>query len=216
MNLYFISGLGADERVFQKLTLPERYHINHIKWPELSKNETLHTYCHKISKLIDTSREFGLIGLSFGGIVATELMKIVTPKVAIILSSISTRQEMPIVYRLLGTLRLNKLVPAFTLNKIYPFTYWFFGVTKPEDKRLLKLVIKDTSSEFLKWAIHEIINWKNETRPDNLYHIHGTSDRLFPYKLTYANKAVENGGHLMVYVNANTISNLIRSHLSKS
>lgn len=42
MNLYFISGLGADERVFQKLTLPEQYKIHHIKWPELAEKESLY------------------------------------------------------------------------------------------------------------------------------------------------------------------------------
>lgn len=216
MNLYFISGLGADERVFQKLTVPEQFNINHIKWPELSANETLQSYCYKISKLIDTSQEFSVIGLSFGGIVATEITKILKPKVTIIISSISTRNELPFYYKICGLLGLNKLVPAFTMNKVYPFTYWYFGVTEPADKKLLKEVIKDTSPIFLKWAINEILNWKNEMRPDNLYHIHGTNDKLFPFTLTKADEDVENGGHLMVYCNANKVSDLIRERLGSS
>ena len=213
MNLYFISGLGADERMFQKLTLPEQYKINHIKWPELSENETLHTYCLKISKLIDTSQEFSLVGLSFGGIVATEITKFLKPKVTIIISSISTRYELPIHYKIIGLFGLNKLVPAFTMNKVYPFTYWFFGVAEPTIKNLLKEVIKDTSPTFLKWAINEIFNWQNKIRPDNLYHIHGTKDKLFPFNLTKADKAVENGGHFVVYTDGNLISDLIRARL---
>jgi hypothetical protein len=213
MNLYFISGLGADERMFQRLTLPEQYKINHIKWPELSENETLHTYCLKISKLIDTSQEFSLVGLSFGGIVATEITKFLKPKVTIIISSISTRYELPIHYKIFGLLGLNKFVPAFTMNKVYPFTYWFFGVTEPTIKNLLKEVIKDTSTTFLKWAINEIFNWQNKIRPDNLYHIHGTKDKLFPFNLTKADKAVENGGHFVVYTDGNLISDLIRARL---
>ena len=216
MNLYFISGLGADERVFQKLTLPEQCKINHIKWPELSENETLHSYCHKISELIDTSQEFSLIGLSFGGIVATEITKFLNPKVTIIISSISTRNELPFHYKICGSLGLNKLVPAFTMNKVYPFTYWYFGVTEPADKKLLKQVIKDSSPKFLKWAINEILHWQNEIKPDNLYHIHGTNDKVFPFTLTKADTAVENGGHLMVYTNANSVSDLIRARLGYS
>ena len=215
MNLYFISGLGADERVFKKLTLPEQYKINHIKWPKLSQNETLHSYCVKISELIDTSQAFSLIGLSFGGIVATEISKFLQPKATIIISSISTRNGLPIHYKICGLLRLDKLVPAFTMNKVYPFTYWYFGVTEPADKKLLKEVIHDTPTKFLKWAINEILHWKNEIRSDNLYHIHGTNDKLFPFSITKADKAVENGGHLMVYTNADSVSNLIRSHLEK-
>lgn len=30
MNLYLISGLGADERAFEKLQLPTHYHVRHI------------------------------------------------------------------------------------------------------------------------------------------------------------------------------------------
>ena len=213
MNLYFISGLGADERVFKKLTLPEQYKINHIKWPELSQNETLHSYCVKISALIDSSEPFSLIGLSFGGIVATEISKFLQPQATIIISSISSRNGLPIHYKICGWLRLNKLVPAFAMNKVYPFTYWYFGVTEPADKKLLKEVIHDTPTQFLKWAINEILHWKNGIRPDNLYHIHGTNDKLFPFSITKADKAVENGGHLMVYTNADSVSNLIRNHL---
>jgi len=215
LNLYFISGLGADERVFNKLILPEQYKINHIKWPELSQNETLHSYCLKISALIDRSQPFSLIGLSFGGIVATEISKFLQPQATIIISSISTRNGLPIHYKICGWLRLNKLVPAFAMNKVYPFTYWYFGVTERADKTLLKEVIHDTPTQFLKWAINEILHWKNEVRPDNLYHIHGTNDKLFPFSITNADNAVENGGHLMVYTNADSVSNLIRARLEK-
>ena len=214
MNLYFISGLGADERMFQKLVIPEKYKIIHIKWPELDFNETLNSYCKKISSKIDSSQEFGLIGLSFGGMVATEITKFLHPKVIIIISSISTKYELPFQYIICRFLRLHQLVPTFSMNKIYPFSYWYFGVIKQKDKNLLKEIIKDTPPIFLKWAINEILNWQNVVRPNNLYHIHGTKDKLFPFKITKADKGIENGGHLMVYTNADLVSNIIRAKLS--
>ena len=102
------------------------------------------------------------------------------------------------------------------MNKVYPFTYWYFGVKEPADKKLLKKVIKDTSPKFLKWAINEILNWQNEIRPNNLFHIHGTSDKLFPFSQTNADQSVKNGGHLMVYTNANKVSTLIQNLLDCS
>ena len=216
MNLYFISGLGADERMFQKLTLPEEFKINHVKWPELSDDETLQTYCIKISKTIDTSQEFIFIGLSFGGIIATEISKFLQPKLTIIISSIATRNELPFYYKIFGVLRLNKLVPVYLFNKVYPFTYWYFGVTQQKDKLLLKEIIHDTSPKFLNWAINEILNWQNNVRPDNLYHLHGTNDRLFPFKFTKADIGLKNCGHLMVHINANSISDLIKTRLISS
>lgn len=214
MNLYFISGLGADKRIFQRLIFPEHFSINHIKWPPLDANENLQTYCFKISKQIDTSKEFALIGVSFGGIVTVELMKIVSPQKAIIISSVATREEIPLLYRFLGITGINKLVPKFILNRIYSFTYWFFGVSEPSDRKLLKQIIHDTSPEFIKWALNEICTWKNCVKPRSLYHIHGCADRLFPIRLTSADMMIKNGGHLMVHTDAGVINSIIQKHLS--
>ncbi len=213
MNLYFISGLGADERIFQRLLLPGDFTVIHIEWPQLDTDETLQTYSFKISKQIDTSQDFALIGVSFGGLVAIELMKVVNPASAIIISSVATKKEIPYMYRLLGMSGLIKLVPKFALNKVYPFTYWFFGVSDPSDKKLLKQIVSDTSPGFLKWALNEIFVWTNRVKPEGVYHIHGRADRLFPSWLTRADVLVKNGGHLMVYTDAGTISSLIQENL---
>ena len=209
MNLYFISGLGADERVFKKIELPKQFKIIHIAWPQLSTNETLQSYVSKIALQINISEKFGLVGLSFGGMVTVELAKILKPEIAIIISSIATVGEMPNSYQTAGRLSLNKLLPSFTLNKLYPFTYWYFGVSNHADKKLLKQIITDTSPVFLKWAINEIIHWRNITKPQNLIHIHGTKDRLFPIKKIKADFSVEGGTHFMVYTKAAIISEII-------
>ena len=172
MNVYFISGLGADERVFTKLVLPETWTIEHIKWPPVSHDENLYSYCRKIAALINTSKEFAIVGVSFGGIVAIELAKILKPKLTIIISSISTKKESPFTNPLFKTLPFHQLVPSFLLNKVYPFTSWFFGVNSKADKMLLDQTIKDTDPGFMKWAINEIVNWENEVRPEKLFHIH--------------------------------------------
>ena len=214
MNVYFISGLGADERVFTKLALPETWTIEHIKWPPLSHDENLYSYCRKIAALINTSKEFAIVGVSFGGIVAIELAKILEPKLTIIISSISTKKESPFTNPLFKTLPFHQLVPSFLLNKVYPFTSWFFGVNSKADKMLLDQTIKDTDPGFMKWAINEIVNWENEVRPEKLFHIHGTEDRIFPFNKVHADYAIEGGGHFMVYINADIISRLLIEQLS--
>ena len=65
----------------------------------------------------------------------------------------------------------------------------------------------------LKWAINEILNWQNRIRPENITHIHGTADKLFPFKLTKADISIKDGGHLMVYVNAEVMSDIISEQL---
>jgi hypothetical protein len=216
MNVYFISGLGADERIFYNLTLPEKIRIVYIKWPEIEKGETLRSYCIKISSQIDTTKEFGLVGVSFGGIVATELTKLIKPKATIIISSVSSRKELPALYKMLGYLKINKVFPVSLLNKVYPFTFRTFGVQSKEDKELLVKIITGTTPKFLKWAINEVLHWENTIRPSNLFHIHGSSDHVFPINLTKADITIDKGGHLIVHTNAKTISQILTEKLGIS
>ncbi|MFT6337757.1 MAG: surfactin synthase thioesterase subunit [Halioglobus sp.] len=84
MILYKIGGLGADERVFKKLKLNSR--SISINWLSLKSQESLQDYTLRLSKQIDQSQEFGIIGVSFGGIIAIELSKILNPKTVILIS----------------------------------------------------------------------------------------------------------------------------------
>lgn len=209
MKVYFISGLGADERAFQKLVFPPTWSISHLQWIEAARGESLESYVARFSKLIDSSVPFALVGLSFGGIVSIELNKIVKPVVTILLSSIKTKNELPFSYRLVALLNLHKAVPAFLLNKVYPFTDWYFGTNSTQEKALLREIIHDTPTPFLKWAIHEIVNWQNETIPDNTFHIHGTNDRIFPIAHLKVNVRIADGGHFMVYSKAEEVNKAI-------
>jgi hypothetical protein len=131
------------------------------------------------------------------------------PKTTILISSISTKYELPVLYKMVSVLRLNKLMPSSLLNKVFPFTHWYFGTKTKEEKILLKQIIHDTSPLFLKWAINEILHWKNVERPDNVLLIHGTRDRIFPIDKLNVDFKIENGGHFMVYSEAKEISNIL-------
>ena len=213
MKIYFISGLGADERAFQKLAFPASWSISHLQWIEAAQGESLESYVIRFSKLIDSSRPFALVGLSFGGIVSIELNKIIRPTKTILLSSIKTKDELPFSYRIVARLNLHKVVPSFLLNKVYPFTDWYFGTNSTQEKALLREIIHETPAPFLKWAIHEIINWKNQTIPENTFHIHGTSDRIFPISHLKVDARIMDGGHFMVYSKAEEVNKAIINSL---
>jgi pimeloyl-ACP methyl ester carboxylesterase len=70
--VYFISGLGADEKVFQFLRLDSIQQI-HIKWLKTDPIEGLRAYASRLTAQIDTSQEVILIGVSFGGLIAQEI-----------------------------------------------------------------------------------------------------------------------------------------------
>src|SRR6218665_2073919 len=43
-NVYFLSGLGADQRVFRKLELDKHFQVRHIEWIRPLRNESLRSY----------------------------------------------------------------------------------------------------------------------------------------------------------------------------
>ena len=212
MTLYFFSGLGADKRAFQNLMLPGHWVIKHVEWIGNLKNESLQDYCKRLSAYIDISKPFSFVGLSFGGIVAVELARILKPEKIIIISSVSTKKELPmdlVGNILLRKLKLFKLIPSSAFKKVNSITHWLFGTKTKDEKQLLEQIIKDTPPKFAKWAMGNILTWNNETRPTNLTHIHGTADRIFPVKKTLADIKIDGGGHFMIYNKAEMISKIL-------
>ncbi|MBI3883775.1 MAG: alpha/beta hydrolase, partial [Sphingobacteriales bacterium] len=202
---------------FQKLVLPKSWAITYIEWIEHIEGETLVAYCIRLSQQVNTSAPFSLVGLSFGGIVAVELAKIIQPVYTILISSVSTSKELPISYAsrsFIRKLHLQKLIPATVFSHVNSFTYWLFGTKTTAEKELLKAIITDTPPHFAKWAFGEIITWENTQKTSCLFHIHGTEDRLFPYKKVVADVKVNGGGHFMVFSHAAIISKLLIEKIS--
>lgn len=209
MNAYFISGLGADRRIFSKIKLDERIDIIHVDWITPLKNESLLSYAKRLSEIIDTDKPYALVGVSFGGMIAVEISKILNPLLTIAISSTILSYELPVLYRLAGKLRLIKLIPSGLIKSSNRFSQnFFFGTKSIEEKTLLSRIISDTDPKFLKWAIGSILEWRNIIRPDRLYHIHGTKDKIL-YSKAKPDFSIQNGTHFMVYQNAKEISGII-------
>ncbi len=210
--IYIFSGLGADERVFQFIDFFE-YKPVFINWIDPLRNETIESYAARISSKI-TAPNPVLIGLSFGGIIAVEVAKIIKPEKIILISSVQSKDEIPFIYRLAGMLRLHRIMPAAVMRKANFITYWLFGIKSDAEKKILAAILKATDPVFLSWAIDKILTWKNKSKTENLIQIHGTQDRLFPsYKS--ADVIIKGGGHLMVLNRAEEVSCFLHDALKK-
>ncbi|QNR86940.1 alpha/beta hydrolase [Pedobacter riviphilus] len=214
MNTYFISGLGADKRIFSKLKLDKKINIIHVDWITPNKNESLASYAKRLSSVIDLPQPFALVGVSFGGMIAVEIAKILKPVTTIIISSTMLSTHLPALYRFAGTLGLLKFIPAGLLKASNKLTQnYYFGTRSSSEKALLSRIIKDTDPHFLKWAIGSILSWRNKTKPKNTYHIHGTNDKILYSKIAQPDFVIQNGTHFMVYQNAQEISGIINKLL---
>ncbi len=209
--IYIFSGLGADKSVFQRLDF-SGFDVTFIEWIPTVKNESIENYAIRLLSQIKSVKPI-LIGLSFGGLIAIEVAKQIKTEKIILISSAKTKYEIPIYFRLFGALGIHKLLPTALLKKTNFLTNWFFGVKEPMDRLILKNVLRNTDSQFLKWAIDKIVHWQNTQAPENTFHIHGSSDKILQFRFVASNFKIKNGGHLMVLNRHEAVSKILREIL---
>src|SRR5687768_12603951 len=92
-KVYFISGLGADERAFSFLDLGFCEPV-FIPWVRPLEGETVPAYAVRLKERIPEDFPI-IVGLSFGGMVAVEIGKAFPCKKIVLLSSAKTQKEIP-------------------------------------------------------------------------------------------------------------------------
>jgi pimeloyl-ACP methyl ester carboxylesterase len=208
--IYVLSGLGADERVFQKIDFGGP--VTFVKWAVPEPTESIQAYAVRIAAGIPDACPI-LVGLSFGGMVAIEIAKHIPVEKLVLIATAKTREGLPFYYRLIGYLNLHRLVPVQLLKQSNRLTNWAFGAASGADKNLLKQILADTSPQFLKWAMNQILHWKNQSLPTQVVHIHGTSDRILPIAFVNCDIRIEGGGHLMTLNKPEVLGAVIRRYL---
>jgi len=208
-SVYIFSGLGADERVFQNLDL-SGIQTTFIRWEVPQKNESIEAYARRLLPQILHHRPTW-IGLSVGGLMAVEIAKQIETEHVILLASVKTKKEIPLFYRLGGRVRLHKLLPTHLLKDNNLFSNMVFGKSQDADRQLMRSIFAGTNPKFLKWAIHQVVLWKNVTELENIKHIHGTNDRILPFRRVKCQFEIKNAGHLLTLRNAEEISRILRT-----
>jgi pimeloyl-ACP methyl ester carboxylesterase len=205
--------MGVDGRLFKNLRI-DNAHIHFIRWETPDLDDTLHSYAMKLSKQIDTSRPFVLIGVSFGGMCSVEISKELKPLKTFVISSCKLSSELSWkikfwkwfrVYRMLGNKRF--IWGAKLVEKQ-------FGVTNAEASRKFREMLEAAPKDYFKGAVHCIMCWRNEEVPASVVHIHGTNDRVLPIrKIKDPDHIIENGSHFMIVDRATEINSIIKTEL---
>lgn len=207
--IYFLSGLGADERIFTRLSFPG-YEVIFLPWIQPKPNETVQSYALRMAEQIPKNEPFILAGISFGGMLATEIANVRKPKQLILFSTAKSHSEIPLFYRIGGKLGLHRLIPNRLLKRANWLAYYLFGVQEPEDKLLLKTIMSEADPHFIRWAMGAITHWKNHKLPEKFVHIHGTKDKILPYRNVRNAIAITNAGHFMTHTHAGEVNALLK------
>jgi len=212
-HIYCISGFGADERVFSKLTFTG-YQIHFIKWLIPLQKESISDYAKRLTGQIHHDKPI-LIGLSFGGMMCIEIAKLIATEKIILISSIKSFHEMPLWMRLAGKLKLNKIFPMRSFKLIESLENYNLGIETSEEKEMVNQYRKNINRHYSDWAINIILSWKNEYLPQNVFQIHGGKDRIFPVRKIKTDYVVRSAGHFMIMNRFGIVNNYINDILQK-
>jgi pimeloyl-ACP methyl ester carboxylesterase len=209
-TVYCICGLGSDERIFSKLNWGDK-NVHYLHWLMPRSGEDIAAYAQRMSERI-TEKEAILVGVSFGGILCIEIAKLINVQKVILISSVKTHHEMPRWMKASGKLSLDAIIPRGRLHALRPLKLfspvenYFLGAVTEEEKKLAHEYRKNIDPHYLKWSIHQVLNWKNEWIPENLFHLHGSNDKIFPCTLVHPTHTVASAGHFLVFQHPKEVS----------
>ena len=213
--VYFVPGLAAGPEIFEHLELSsEKYELNYLKWIKpLALEESISNYAMRMTDNI-THKNPVLIGVSFGGIMVQEMSKYIDTKKIIIISSVKSNNELPKRFKMAKFTKVYKFFPTKIVSNFEDYAKYFLGKSLKKRAEIYKKYLSVRGKTYLNWSINSILNWKQEKPQNNVIHIHGTSDHVFPIKHIHNAIEIKGGTHVMILTKAKKISKIIDETLT--
>lgn len=165
------------------------------------KNESINSYCKRLSKKIK-HKEPILLGVSFGGIIVQELDKILNVKKLIIVSSVKTHHEYPVVFKIARDYQLNNALPFGMFDNFVKFSLKL-NINKLYKRiDLAERYLTERDERYLEWAVWSLLNWKQSEVREDIIHIHGDKDKVFPINNISNCIKIKGGKHEMIILRA--------------
>lgn len=213
-HIYFVPGMAAGSEIFKNIKLPENYEIHILEWLIPEKNESLSAYAKRMALRVEEKNAI-LIGVSFGGVVVQEMNDFLKLKKLIIISSVKTQSELPRRMKIASLTKAYKLIPTSLVLSVEDLTKFSIG---PKSKKRLSLYqeyLHVRDKQYLDWALEKMITWDQKVQIENIVHIHGDKDAVFPIKYIEDCEVIKDGTHVMLLNKGREISKKIISILEE-
>lgn len=198
--VYFVPGLAAGKEIFEYISLPkEQYEVHIIEWIIPVKNETIKQYAKRMAELVEQPNPI-LIGVSFGGVMVQEMSEFLNLKKLIIISSIKSRREIPNKMRIFKTIPAYRLIPPSFLENTKNMVKYGLGIKSKNKLELYQNYLSVKNTQYLKWAIKQMVGWNRVQEIKDVIHIHGDKDPVFPINKIKNCIVVPGGTHIMLIV----------------
>ncbi|TXC78686.1 alpha/beta hydrolase family protein [Luteibaculum oceani] len=213
LKIIAFPGLGTDYRVFQYLNCKADW--VHVPWKIPRKKDDLLSYARYLIEDIDLGDHYAFVGVSFGGMIASALSRVLSPAFTCIIASVKSDNEIPKWFRTCAKLPVWFL-PSPVFKPRFFIVKKFLGIGNTKHQEAFRSFYANSPALFLKRSMKIITNGQFYGKPNGpLVHIHGTRDIIFPIeKIEEPVKKVD-GTHFIVVTRAKYISGIINTEIER-
>jgi hypothetical protein len=198
INVYFMPGMAASSKIFERIKLPEDlFEMHFLEWQLPEPNEALIQYAQRMANFV-THQDCILIGVSFGGILVQEMKPFVKARKIIIISSVKSNLELPKKMKWARSSQFYKLIPTGLFGNLDLLSKLTFNSYTKQRVELYKIFFSRREKEYLNWAIEKILYWERKIADSEVVHIHGDKDEVFPIEYIVNPILVKGGTHIMI------------------
>jgi pimeloyl-ACP methyl ester carboxylesterase len=198
IHVYFMPGLAASATIFERIALPDdTFEMHLLEWEIPLDHESLPDYAKRMTQNIKYPNPV-LIGVSFGGILVQEMAKHIAAQKVIIISSVKSNAEFPRRMKIAKSTKAYKLIPMRLIVNVESLAKFSFGEKINKRLKLYEKFLSVRDIRYLDWAIEQVILWDRTKINEDVIHIHGDEDEVFPIKYITNCKVVKGGTHIMI------------------
>jgi len=199
-HIYFVPGLAAGKEIFENISLSkEKYEVHVIEWLIPHNKESITQYAKRMAAEVTESNSV-LIGVSFGGVMVQEMSEFLDLKKLIIISSVKSKNELPSKMRIFKSIPAYRLIPSRFLENSKNMVKYGLGVKSKAKLEIYQKYLSVKNTHYLKWAIQQMVGWNRSEEIENVIHIHGDKDPIFPIRKIKNCIIVPGGTHIMLIV----------------
>lgn len=187
--IYLIPGMTREYPIFSRLAplLPNAKVQSFL--PPRPK-ESLASYAGRMAQRL--TADAYIVGVSFGGIVAVEVSRVLQPRGCVVISSIRSPSQLPPWFRVLR--RINPSRMSSLIGMIGKAAVMLPNCTATRST-LRARKLHGESGDWHRWATSSVLAWQPEPVDFPMLQIHGNRDTTFPIRYVVPDVCVENGTH---------------------
>jgi len=196
--VYLMPGMAANPSIFDGINLSEdEFTVTKLDWHIPEKGISLEAYAKQMCERIEAKNPI-LLGVSFGGLLVQEMARHIKTHKVIAVSCVKSHTELPKRMLFAKYTKAHKLLPTGLVNNVELLAKYAFGETVTKRLHLYEKYLSVRDKYYIDWSIDQIVNWKQSKPLENLIHIHGEKDAVFPISNIKDCIKVKNGTHTMI------------------